>query len=343
MAAAAISKEEYLAKIAGTADLEALRELELELFGRKRGVLARALRRVAELELPERNVQGAILNQLKGELREVLEVKRRELMAKEGEDLSGDALDVSMPLPEASRGHLHLIPEFLEEVKEVFGRMGFDVFEGPELETEDINFTILNIPPDHPARDMQSTFWIKTKPGEPRKVLRTHTSNAQIHYMLSREPPFRMIAPGRVYRRDADATHSPVFHQFEGLMIGKDISLCHLKGVMIAAVKELVGSDVKFRFRASYFPFTEPSMEMDIDWGSKGNKGDKGSKGKQQWMEVAGCGMVHPQVLRNVKIDPKKWQGFAFGFGVERLLMIRHNIPDIRLFYSGDLQFIEQF
>ena len=184
---------------------------------------------------------------------------------------------------------------------------------------------------------MQDTFWVGDKDGEER-VLRTHTSPVQIRYAKEHKPPFRMICPGKVYRKDADATHSPMFHQFEGMMIGKDISLKHLKGVMVTAMKELLSPDLDFRFRAGFFPFTEPSLEMDIKW-----QGDLSKSREGQWLEVAGCGMTHPNVLQNVGIDPDEWQGFAFGFGIERLLMIKHQIPNIRLFYLGDLRFLRQF
>jgi phenylalanyl-tRNA synthetase alpha chain len=246
-----------------------------------------------------------------------------------------------MELPERDRGHLHLIPEFVRKVEEVFGRMGFDVARGPEIETEEMNFNLLNIPPDHPARDAQDTFWVESEKrnanGE-KFVLRTHTSPVQIRYMRSHTPPFRAIFPGKVYRKDADATHSPMFHQFEGLMVGRDVSLANMKAVMINAIRELTDPKAEFRFRTGYFPFVEPGLEVDMRW-----QGDESDSREGSWLEIVGCGMVHPIVLKNGGVDPTKWQGFAFGFGVERMLMIKHRIPDLRSFYHGDLRFLRQF
>jgi phenylalanyl-tRNA synthetase alpha chain len=314
-------------------DLSSLEEVEQWLFGRKQGELTLELRKIGHLSETERKKQGEALHGVKENLEKALLQKKESLERTRMDALAeDDRLDITMDLPRPERGHLHLIPEFIRQVEDVFGRMGFDVAYGPEIEEEELNFDLLNIPSTHPARDMQDTFWME---GEKRKVLRTHTSPVQIRYMQSHKPPFRMVCPGKVYRKDADATHSPVFHQFEGLMIGKDVNLCHLKGVMTAAVKELISPDLTLRFRTGYFPFTEPSLEMDIQWGK--------GRGEGKWLEVAGCGMVHPQVLRNVNIDPEAWQGFAFGFGVERLLMIKHQIPNIRLFYQGDLRFLKQF
>ena len=321
-------------------DLAALEKVEQKLFGRKQGLLTAELRKLGTLSTEEKRKQGEKLNTVKEVLERSLS-ERREVLERGKMDAldAEDALDVTMDLPRPERGHLHLIPEFAAQVEEVFGRMGFDVAYGPEIEEEAYNFDLLNIPPDHPARDVQDTFWME-KPGaggKPR-VLRTHTSPVQIRYMQKHKPPFRMICPGKVYRKDADATHSPMFHQFEGLMIGKDVTLCHLKGVMIAAVQELIAPDVECRFRTGYFPFVEPGLEMDMQW-----RGEVGESREGKWLEVAGCGMVHPRVLRNVGIDPEEWQGFAFGFGIERLLMIKHHIPNIRLFYQGDLRFLRQF
>ena len=328
-------QKEASREIAEAKDVEALRTVEQKLFGRKQGVLTMELRNLGSLPENERKSQGEALNLLKAALEQALLERKDAFERKKIDALAAeDHLDITMDLPPPPRGHLHLIPEFINQVEEVFGRMGFDVAYGPEMEEEALNFDLLNIPADHPARDLQDTFWMERPDADGKRlVLRTHTSPVQIRYMQTHQPPFRMICPGKVFRKDADATHSPMFHQFEGLMIGKDVSLRHLKGVMIAAVKELVSEDLTFRFRTGYFPFTEPSMEMDMQWGEGGGK----------WLEVAGCGMVHPQVLRNVKIDPEFWQGFAFGFGVERLLMIKHKIPDIRLFYQGDLRFLRQF
>jgi len=284
----------------------------------------------------KRREMAVDINKQKKELTEAISQKRKELSAPSADSLAkDDRIDVTLDLPEKEEGHLHLIPEFTREVEEVFGRMGFDVSYGPEIETEENNFNLLNIPEDHPARDAQDTFWMKTKD---RKVLRTHTSPVQIRYMQEHKPPFRMICPGKVYRKDADATHSPMFHQFEGLMIDKDISLANMKAVMITAMKELISDDIEFRFRTGFFPFVEPGLELDIRW-----RGDEAQSREGKWLEVVGCGMVHPNVLTNVGIDPKKWQGFAFGFGIDRLVMIKHQIPDLRSLFQGDLRFLRQF
>jgi phenylalanyl-tRNA synthetase alpha chain len=330
-------EQDGLKSIDDAKTLDELSLVEKKFFGRKSGLLSSAMQSLRDLSPDEKKEQGAKLNSVKKKLEDALLNKREAFEHEKMSALSKeDVLDVTMDLPERDRGHLHLIPEFIRKVEEVFGRMGFDTAYGPEIETEEYNFDLLNFLPGHPARDMQDTFVMRGK-GKEKRVLRTHTSPVQIRYAKEHKPPFRMICPGVVYRKDADATHSPMFHQFEGMMIGKDISLGHLKGVMIEAVKELIAPDLEYRFRTGFFPFTEPSMELDIRW-----RGDKETK-EGQWLEVAGCGMTHPNVLRNCGIDPDKWQGFAFGFGVERLLMIKHQIPNIRLFYQGDMRFLRQF
>ncbi len=328
--------EVFQKRIDVASSLPELEGIAHELFGRKSGAMTVALKEVGVLSESKRKEQARNLNTWKQKLTEMLERKHRELMTPRDAELqSRDAIDVTLELPRPDRGHLHLIPEFIRTVEEVFGRMGFDVAEGPEIETEDLNFNLLNIPEDHPARDAQDTFWVKS----PEKlVLRTHTSPVQIRYMRSHKPPLRAIFPGRVYRKDADATHSPMFHQFEGLMVGRDVSLANMKAVMIAAIRELIAPDAEFRFRTGYFPFVEPGLEVDVRW-----RGDEEESREGRWLEIVGCGMVHPTVLKNGGIDPEQYQGFAFGFGVERMIMIKHQIPDLRLFYEGDLRFLRQF
>jgi phenylalanyl-tRNA synthetase alpha chain len=322
-------------KAGSAADIDLL---EHQIFGRKSGAMTTAMKGLKDLKDVEKKVQAQELNAQKDALTTALEARRAELLSPSESTLTKeDMLDVTLNLPTKEQGHLHLVPEFIAQVEEVFGRMGFDVHHGPEIESEDLNFTQLNIPEDHPARDMQDTFWVKGK-GKEKNVLRTHTSPVQIRYMQSHKPPFRAIFPGKVYRKDADATHSPMFHQFEGLMIGKDISVANLKAVLITGLRELIGRDVEFRFRTGFFPFTEPSLEMDMMW-----QGDLEDSREGKWLEMGGCGMVHPNVLRNCNIDPDEWQGFAFGFGIERPLMIKHQIPDLRAFFQGDLRFLEQF
>ena len=320
-----------LDRIAACSNLSELEEIELSLFSRKHGEMTLAMQGLRDLGSEEKKAKAVELNKSKALLTEAIEAKRKEL----GSSSEVDALDVTLDLPAEHRGHLHLIPEFMEHLEEVFGRMGFDVAYGPEIESEENNFDKLNITPDHPARDSQDTFWIK---GVKNTVLRTHTSPVQIRYMQEHKPPFRMLCPGRTYRKDEDATHSPMFHQFEGLMIDKDISVAHLKGTLINAMRELVSKDAEFRFRTAYFPFVEPGLEMDMMW-----QGDVSDSREGKWLEMGGCGMVHPNVLKNVGINPDEWQGFAFGFGVERPIMIKHQIPDLRAFFEGDLRFLEQF
>lgn len=330
----ALPIDDLLSRIA-SADAAGLDAIELEAFGRKSGLLTLALKELGALSPEEKKQRGAELNALKTRLETAIEERKAALQSATLSALADtDRLDVTLDLPPRRLGHLHPVPEFMRLIEDVFGRMGFDVARGPEVEHEDINFTMLNMGPDHPARDAHDTFLVAQKKGY---VLRTHTSNVQIHYMRSHVPPFRMICPGRVYRKDADATHSPMFHQFEGLMIGTDVSLANMKAVMETAMRALIGDNLEFRFRTSYFPFVEPGVEVDLRW-----TGDRKTK-EGDWLEVAGCGMVHPHVLINVGIDPKQYQGFAFGFGVERLLMIKHGIPDLRMLFENDVRFLEQF
>lgn len=246
-------------------------------------------------------------------------------------------IDVTLPGAAPKRGHLHPVTLMMRDIGTIFGDMGFTIADGPEVETEHYNFDALNIPKDHPARDMWDTFWLKDKQGLERLLLRTHTSPVQIRHMETHEPPLRIIVPGKVFRYEAtDATHETQFYQFEGLMIGKDVSLANLKGVLLSFFTKLFQRDMEIRFRPSYFPFTEPSVEIDIGWlDAEGNV--------ERWIEVMGAGMVHPEVLRAGGIDPKKWQGFAFGGGVDRFVMLKWGIPDVRALYTGDLRVVKQF
>ena len=246
-------------------------------------------------------------------------------------------IDVTMPGVAGGRGHLHPVPLMMRYIAAIFGDMGFAVADGPEAETEHYNFDALNIPKDHPARDMWDTFWLKDKAGLERLLLRTHTSPVQIRHMETHKPPISIIVPGKVYRYEAtDATHETQFYQFEGLMIGKNVSLANLKAVLSTFFERIFGRPMTIRFRPSYFPFTEPSVEIDIGWTD-----EKGNIVK--WLEVMGAGMVHPDVLRAGGIDPKKWQGFAFGGGVDRFVLLKYGIPDVRTLYTGDLRLIKQF
>ena len=326
----------YHSRIMSATTLSAVDALTQEIFGRKSGALSTAMKDVGALTGEERKQRGQELNAIKTTLEQALAEKVTALKNEARSNLgTTDRLDISLRLPDAPQGHSHPIHEFIRHAEEVFGRMGFDTATGPELETEHYNFNMLNIPETHPARDAQDTFWVSSLD---RTVLRTHTSPVQIHFMESHKPPFRMICAGKVYRKDADATHSPMFHQIEGLMIGKDVSLANMKAVMETAIRELISPDVDFRWRTGFFPFVEPGLEMDLRW-----QGDESKSREGRWLEIVGCGMVHPNVLRNCGIDPEEYQGFAFGFGVERMIMIRHQIPDLRLFYQSDLRFLRQW
>ncbi len=329
-----VDLETWLPRIAAAATMPELDVLELELLGRKQGLLTNEMKSLGALTPDERRMKGEQLNLLKRALEDALAMRRSALKDAAGGQLAdADRLDVSLDLPLRERGHLHPVPQFLAHMEEVFGRMGFDSAQGTEVEHEDFNFTKLNIPADHPARDMQATFWVQ---GDAHHVLRTHTTPIQLHYMQNHTPPFRMVCTGAVYRKDYDATHSPMFHQCDGMMVGSDVSLADMKGVMTAAMKELLFDDIEFRFRTSYFPFVEPGLEVDIRM-----PGIDGKPGR--WLEVVGCGMMHPEVLKSGGIDPTKYQGFAFGFGIERLTMIKRGITDLRAFYDSDLRFLEQF
>ncbi len=322
---------QHLAEIDDAADETALSAVELRLLGRKQGVLTEALKGLGALAPDERKAKGAELNDWKKKIDDAIAAKRTTFMAKRDAGLVSDVIDPTLPLPERDRGSIHPIAQFLREISDVFVSMGFEVAEGNEMEKEAFNFDFLNIPATHPARDSQDTFWIKDVPNT---VLRTHTSPVQIHYMRSHTPPLRMICPGKVYRNDYDATHSPMFHQCEGLMIDRDVSLAHMKAVMTDALHALLGSDIEFRFRSGFFPFVEPGLEIDMRLRTVAS---------DRWLEVAGCGMVHPNVLKHGGIDPEMFQGFAFGFGIERLLMIKHGIHDLRSLYDNDLRLLKQF
>jgi len=304
------------------ADLETLR---VGLLGKK-GRLSAVLGAMGRLSAEERPLVGQRANRLKEQLQELLAerlggLKRAVLEQK----LEGERLDVTAPSRYVPAGHRHPLIATVEEIVDIFSGLGYRVAEGPEVESDHYNFTALNIPPDHPARDMQDTFYLSES-----TLLRTHTSPVQIRHLESTPPPVRIVAPGRVFRRDAvDATHSPVFHQVEVLAIDEGLDFSHLRGTVTTFLQQFFG-DLPVRFRASYFPFTEPSAEVDVQW-------------RGRWLEVMGCGMVDPAVLEGMGLDPERWSGFAAGLGVERFCMVRHGIDDIRRLYSSDLRFLEQF
>lgn len=305
------------------ADLE---QVKARYLG-KSGLLTEALKGLGKLSAEERPAAGARINVVKQAVEEALKARRDFILLEEQErQLASEALDVTLPARSSGRGGMHPVTLTLRRIEELFRSVGFDVAEGPEIETDFYNFTALNIPENHPARAMHDTFYVDDK-----HVLRTHTSPVQVHYMQERKPPLRIIAPGRVYRVDSDATHSPMFHQVEGLWVDENISFANLKGVVQDFLQRFFEQDdLQVRFRPSFFPFTEPSAEMDMSW----NGG---------WLEIGGCGMVHPGVFHHVGIDSEKYRGFAFGLGIERLTMLRYGVNDLRLFFENDLRFLKQF
>ncbi len=330
-------QEELEGSIEAVKDLSQLQQLKAKYLG-KSGLITQAIARIREVPPEERKEYGLRVNRLKEFAEELFKKKEEELKALEIEKrLSQEWIDLSVPL-ETELGSLHPITQTMKRIRDIFVSMGFSVMEGPEIELEEYNFDMLNIPKEHPAREMQDTFYVN-KEGY---LLRTHTSPVQIRAMLSQKPPIYMIAPGKVYRRDDDPTHSPMFHQVEGLAVDRDISFGHMKYTIETFLKEFFEVDVPVRFRASYFPFTEPSAEVDIGCVICGGSGCRVCK-ESGWLEVMGCGMVHPQVLKNCQIDPEEYQGFAFGMGVERLAMLYFGIDNIKLFYENNLRFLKQF
>ena len=319
-------------------DKKELDELKIKIMGKK-GQLTEILRGMGSLPAEERPKVGQLVNQLRQELEERFE--KAEAVMEENLKKARFALetvDVTMPGKKKRVGGLHPLNSVLESIIDIFVSMGFDVVDGPEVETDYYNFEALNVPSDHPARDTQDTFYLTEK-----FLLRTQTSAAQIRTMEKRKPPIRIISPGRVYRADeVDATHSPVFHQVEGLVVDKGITMCDLKGVLEQFAHEIYGPETKVRFRPSFFPFTEPSVEVDVTCGECGGKGCRVCKGAG-WIEILGAGMVHPNVLSVCGIDPEVYTGFAFGIGLDRLTTTRHKISDIRLLFENDLRFLEQF
>ncbi len=317
---------------------EQVEEARIKYLGKK-GELTAILKQMGKLSAEERPVIGQLANEIRADIEKKIALKSAEIKEKELEKkLREETIDVTMPGMPASIGSKHPLSIVLDEIKEIFMGMGFDIAEGPEVEYDYYNFEALNIPKDHPARDTQDTFYI-----DDNIVLRTQTSPMQIRFMESHEPPFRMIAPGRVFRSDAvDATHSPLFHQIEGLVVDKGVTMADLKGTLEAFAKRLYGENTKIRLRPHHFPFTEPSCEIDVSCFKCGGKGCPMCKG-EGWIEILGGGMVHPKVLKNGGVDPNIYSGFAFGIGLERLVMFRFNIDDMRLLYENDLRFLQQF
>ena len=329
-----------LESIAGTqaaADLEALR---VKYLGKK-GELTAVLKQMGGLSAELRPVMGQMANEVRAAVEKAIESQSAILAEKALEaKLEAETVDVTIPGKKVEIGHKHPMSTALDEFKEIFINMGFEIMDGPEIEQEDYNFTKLNTPDDHPAREWSDTFYLTE---DSRILLRTQTSPMQIRAMEEHGVPIRMISPGRVYRKDeVDATHSPMFHQIEGLVVDKGVSMADLKGTLNAVIREIYGPETKTRFRPHHFPFTEPSCEVDIQCHKCGGKGCPTCKG-EGWIEVLGAGMVHPKVLRNCGIDPDEYSGFAFGFGLERMAMGRFKISDLRLIFENDIRFLEQF
>ncbi len=324
--------------IAQAADSAALGALRVKLLGKK-GELTGLLRSMGSVPAEERPKIGQMVNEAREHIESVLAAKEAEIRARESElRLKAEKIDVTQPGKRGEIGKLHPLTQTLYELRDIFVGMGFVVNEGPEIEYDKYNFEMLNIPKDHPARDMQDTFYVSDN-----IVLRTHTSPVQVRTMLSQKPPIRMICPGRVYRSDdVDATHSPIFNQMEGLVIDKGVTMADLRGVLDVFAKELYGSQTEIRLRPSYFPFTEPSCEVDISCTVCGGKGCRVCK-NTGWIEILGAGMVNPNVLRMCGIDPEEYSGFAFGLGLDRVCNMKYGITDIRLLYENDLRFLKQF
>lgn len=330
-----------LQAITAAATSKALEEMRVQYLG-KSGLLTAELKTLGGLDPEARRAKGAEVNAVKEKLTAAIEEKKTALERAELDTrLASETVDVSLPAAPALRGTIHPITQVTEELIAIFADFGFSVAEGPEIEDDFHNFSALNIPESHPARQMHDTFYLKGDGGE-HPVLRTHTSPVQIRTMVSQQPPIRIIAPGTTYRSDSDMTHTPMFHQIEGLVIEKGVHMGHLKGLLNDALAAFFGLEkLPMRFRASFFPFTEPSAEVDI--GCKRGKDALLIGEGDDWLEIAGCGMVHPNVLKNCGLDPAEWQGFAFGCGIERLAMLKYNIPDLRTFFAGDLRWQQHY
>ncbi len=327
-----------LTEIAQAGDLGGIESVRISALGKK-GRVSELMQKLGSLPADQRKAFGAAVNTLKSTVTTALDARKSVL-----EDsalsarLAAERADITLPvrLGSLAEGRIHPVSQVFDEIIEIFADMGFSVAEGPDIETDDLNFTKLNIPPEHPSRQDHDTFYLKPKADGSRMVLRTHTSPVQIRTMLSQKPPIRIIAPGRVYRSDSDQTHTPMFHQIEGLVIDEATHMGHLKWTLQEFCKAFFEvDDVKMRFRASHFPFTEPSMEVDIDAAAIGKPG--------RWLEILGSGMVHPKVIANCGLDPEKYQGFAFGMGLDRITMLKYGVPDLRDMFTGDLRWMRNY
>ncbi|MDF0751127.1 phenylalanine--tRNA ligase subunit alpha [Marinobacter sp. 71-i] len=323
--------QDGLAAVESADSLQALDQIRVEYLGKK-GVITQQAKTLGKLSADERPAAGQKINDAKGQVEQAINTRRTDLERTAIEQkLAGESIDVTLPGRGQDLGGLHPVTRTLQRIEQFFSRAGYTVEQGPEIEDDYHNFEALNIPGHHPARAMHDTFYFN-----PGTLLRTHTSPVQIRTMEDGKPPFRMICPGRVYRCDSDMTHTPMFHQVEGLLVEKDVSFADLKSTVEEFLRVFFERDLEVRFRPSYFPFTEPSAEVDIEWGRE-------EDGSIKWLEVMGCGMVHPKVFEHCGIDAEEYRGFAFGLGVERLAMLRYGVNDLRMFFENDLRFLRQF
>ena len=332
-------KDEFINKLRSDLNIESVNQIKSDLFG-KNGKISTSFKNLGLLPAEERKKFASDLNFIKDELQEKINKKIQEIEIKEiNSKLENEKVDITLPERNIVQGKIHPVSQVIDEISSIFSEIGFSVEEGPDVENEYYNFTALNTPDNHPARDMHDTFYLDDKK---ELLLRTHTSPVQVRTMLKGKPPFKIIAPGRTYRSDSDQTHAPMFHQVEGLHIDKNISMGHLKGCLNYFIKSFFEVDkIKMRFRPSHFPFTEPSAEVDIGYELKDGKIVIGDGDK--WLEILGCGMVHPNVLKNVKINPDKYQGYAFGIGIDRLAMLKYGINDLRAFFEADYRWLNHF
>ena len=331
--------KEYISKLSETLNEEQVNQIKSDLFG-KNGLISSQFKKLGSLDENERKQFASELNKIKDELQNIITNSLKDIELKKiNEKLENEKVDITLPERPITRGKIHPVSQTIDEISSIFSEIGFSVEEGPDVENEYNNFSALNTPDHHPARDMHDTFYLDEKK---EILLRTHTSPVQIRTMIKSKPPFKIIAPGRTYRSDSDQTHAPMFHQVEGLHIDKDVNMGHLKGCLNYFIKEFFEVDkIKMRFRPSHFPFTEPSAEVDIGYEIKDGKIVIGEG--DQWLEILGCGMVHPNVLKNVKVDPEKFQGFAFGIGIDRLAMLKYGINDLRAFFECDYRWLNHF
>jgi len=337
-------ENEILADVAGAADDAALETIRVSALG-KNGAITALLKTLGALPPEQRKTQGPLINGMKDRVNAALAERREAFKAAALEArLNTEGIDVTLPVREApvEIGRVHPITQVIDELTAIFADMGFAVAEGPDIETDDYNFTKLNFPEEHPARAMHDTFFFNPKPDGTRLLLRTHTSPVQVRTMLAQKPPIRVIIPGRTYRCDSDQTHTPMFHQVEGLVIDKGSHLGHMKWILEEFFKAFFEVDrVGMRFRPSFFPFTEPSLEIDIQY--RRDKGEIRFGEGEDWMEILGCGMVHPNVLRNCGLDPDEYQGFAWGMGIDRIAMLKYGMPDLRAFFEADVRWLSHY